>query len=490
MSESDERVRRRAALLLEAEPYSSASGVINALLSEELSRLGYECRGEHRRHAVRGDVLIPLATAERLRRLRGAPAVDLYVYCDLALGMCLPSRALARRTLVLFHGLAGEPASWLGNAAIDRCCVLSRYLEQVLTSLLALPDLRERRCLEPRAFHMVSRLVPALPCVEEPEGHPRLGGSNLPEELLRALEGEDVVGHALQPGKLDWQAVGAILLRLNTLAREHGQRRRFRLAVAEQDFALLAHAFASGAPESAAVRALLEQGGLTLEDLLIPVRPLGQAALFQLFRATRFGLAYNVVPESFGFYVLESVFNGCPVYTNGIGNNRYGVPPGHGLLVLESADMAWGDPSAYAQVAARIFEDVARPEAMAAACRRGREYIQRTYTRSAFARSLHECLERLEAPTASPVPFAQLELRLSPLVRLMDEEGRVVSDFEHTQLAPLEQRLVQEVLGRRAGEVLARPAHELELVQGLFSKGVLALGAPAAGAQVPPEVSE
>ena len=52
------------------------------------------------------------------------------------------------------------------------------------------------------------------------------------------------------------------------------------------------------------------------------------------------GLAYNTFPEPFGFYVLESVHNGTPVYTNGAGNNRFLLPPGHGIVVQETGEMA------------------------------------------------------------------------------------------------------------------------------------------------------
>ncbi|QRO01978.1 hypothetical protein JRI60_24650 [Archangium violaceum] len=468
---------KRATLLMEAEPYSSASGFLNAQLAEELSQSGYTCDGFYRQHPVPGNGLIPLATADRIRRLRARPPADLAVYCDRGLAMHPPGRELASRTLVLFHGLMGSPASWLGTPAIDRYCVLSGYMEEVLTSLLAMPDWSRRRCLEPRAFHAVSRLTPALPCVEHPDGDPRMKGGELPEHLRRLLEGEDVIGHALQPFKADWQAVTAILLNLNGMALEHGLGRRFRLAIVEEDFAQVAQAFASKSPESEAAQAGLDAMGLTLEDVLVPVGHLSQAALFQLFRAARFGLAYNVFPEPFGFYVLESVFNGCPVYTNGIGNNRHALPPGHGLHVREGVGMAFGDVGAYAEVAAHIFEDVRAPQANAAACLRGREHILRTFTREAFSRDVEACLRRLEGPEPEPLAFETLEVQPSPLVRGMDEEGHVVSDFAHVTLEPEEMRLLGEVRGHRAGEVLARsiPQSELELLQGLFSKGVVAL---------------
>jgi hypothetical protein len=59
----------------------------------------------------------------------------------------------------------------------------------------------------------------------------------------------------------------------------------------------------------------------------------------------------------------------------------------------------------------------------------------------------------------------------------MDEQGRVVSDFEHVDLTAQELELLRDVLGRKAGEVLAHTStgERLEVLQELFSKGVLTL---------------
>lgn len=470
---------RSATLIMEAEPYANASGYINALLAEELSRLGYTHEAHYRQHPVPGNVVTPLATADRLRRMRAAPKADLAVYCDRALALRLPTREQARRTVVLFHGLMGAPSTWLESPVIDRYWVLSPYMEHALTSLLALPDWSRRQCLHPRAFQSVSLLTPPLPCVDQAHGHPELKGAPLPAHLREALESGDVIGHAVQPGKPDWSAVTAILLNLNALALEHGQRRRIRLVIEAEDFALVQHAFARGDASAEAARMGLEALGLTLEDVLIPVEKLSQPALFQLFRSARFGLAYNGFPEPFGFYVLESVFNGCPVYTNGIGNNRFALPPGHGIHVHESVGMSWGDVGAYAEVASRIFADLDAPELQSAACLRGREHLLRTFTRAAFARSVETCLQQLEGPTPEPVPFEALEIALGPLVRCLDEEGRVVSDFEHVALEPGELQLLREVRGRHVGDLPTDTAPLIsDMLQGLFSRGVLTLRPP------------
>ena len=207
------------------------------------------------------------------------------------------------------------------------------------------------------------------------------------------------------------------------------------------------------------------------------MRFLSQAALFRLFTVTKFGLSYNVYPEPFGFYILESVYQGCPVYTNGIGNNRHSLPPDHGVRVIESVDMAFGDPSAFQEVARAIMEDVRSRENVTRACARGRDYIAHHFNREAFSRTWRACLARLERPSRAPAPFESLLVHRSPMVRQVEEEtGRVVSDFERLTLEPHALGMMREALGQPLGEVLrGRADAQVDELQQLFSRGVLTL---------------
>lgn len=140
--------------------------------------------------------------------------------------------------------------------------------------------------------------------------------------------------------------------------------------------------------------------GLTIDDILIPVPRLAQASLFKTIKACRFALLYHWVPEPFGLLPLESVCNGCPVYTNSAGNLRYlagAGGPRHRRF--ETEGMAFGDLNEYQKVEQRIFHDaVVDPEAAREACRQGAEYIARTYNREAMRRDLSALLARLDEP--------------------------------------------------------------------------------------------
>ncbi|WP_158617040.1 glycosyltransferase [Corallococcus exercitus] len=479
----------RTRLYLEAEPFQNASGALNAWMEEELRALGHDVERFNHHYVNAGDSGIPVATARRVLALHSRPAADLAIYCDLGLGIRAPSRELARRTLLLFHGFHGHPATWLGNPLIDLYATLSPYVHDTVTSLLLTPDWSGRRCLDPRGAANVGTLVPTLPCLEAPEGEGRLRGSELPRAVQEALERGEALGHAIQPGKADWPAVCALLLGLRAQAREHGHP-PVRLVVAAQDFALLQHALRFGFPFPAhALAQALQAADATLEDLLLPVPHLSQPALFRLFREARFGLSYNVTPEPFGMYVLESVLNGCPVYTNGSGNNRHALPTGHGIVVHETGAMAAGTPDAYASLAARIFQDLLAPAPLKEACQRGAALIRRTFTRAAFSSSFRACLSRLESDAARPGwTFEDAVVRLSPSVRRLDAaSGRFRSDYRDDQLSEEEQALLPRVLGRSAGEVL-RGDTRLAPLEALFDKGVLALAPPESARPPRPSV--
>ncbi|MCY1022992.1 glycosyltransferase [Pyxidicoccus sp. MSG2] len=468
---------QRVNMFVESEPFRTASGVINGLIQEELKQLGAEVTPFYKHRLGRADMLMPVATAARAVQLQGRPPADLAVYCDQGLWIRPPGPAVAKQSMVVFHGLIGGQNLWLDNPAVNQYCAYSRYMREALVSLLTMPDVRQRKCLDPQGFYKVSDFAAGLPCVADIKGDDRMLGSELPEQIVRSAEAGDVLGHALQPRKPDWYAVLNILVHLNLQSREAGGP-RYRLVVDAEDFALIDYSFGHGFPmDMTGPRSLLDALGMTVGDLLIPVRFLSQPALFQFFKLAKFGLSYNVYPEPFGFYPLESVFYGCPVYTNGIGNNRFNMPPGHGVRVIESVDMAFGDPSAFQEVARAIIEGVRSPEGVTRDCARGREYILRHWSREDFSRTWRACLARLEAPLPVAEPFESLRVLRSPIVRQVEEEtGRVVSDFERLTLEPREVGMMREALGQPMGEVLrGLDEASTDLLQGLFSRGVLTL---------------
>lgn len=444
-------------------PSPGSVGLANAYLVQALETAGYRTRVHGPAvSASKVERLLPLHLAKARAALVAASPADLALYDDGGLSVCPPGRQWARRSAVFYHGLFWNSGSWLGNDAIDLHLGNSDYLARVLTSLLAFPDWDRRRCLDPRAFGKVAAVQLALPCVEEPDGSSDMPGADIPPGVRALLDSGDVVGHALQPDKKDALAAVRILLALNELAREAGGR---PVRLLTMDFSLSANQFAS-------VQRLLEPSGWTLEDFFVPVPALNQRALFQLMRRCAFGLAYNTIPESFGFYVLESVHNGCPVFTNGCGNMRHLLPEGHGLEVFETTAMVAGDPDAYRAVARRIHAALSDRAALQARCAQGRAYIDAHYHRGAMEAALGAALALPEAPL---LDFESLQVELGPLVRQYDRAaGIVVSDLRSVALNPGQARALAELPGRTCAELKALDPD----ARSLFELGVLTLRAP------------
>jgi hypothetical protein len=185
-------------------------------------------------------------------------------------------------------------------------------------------------------------------------------------------------------------------------------------------------------------------------------------------RACRFALAYNRFPEPFGFYPLESVYQGCPVYTNGAGNNRHLLPPEHGIQVLETPGMApmpgqGPDLRAYRAVAERIAQDLASPDETRRACARGRDMIAATWSMANFGDDLAQALASLDEATPVVPAFDTLEVAASPLVRSLDlATGVCFNDYATTVLDAAECALLRDLIGRAVhglpGEEMARIA--------------------------------
>lgn len=460
-------------------PFNGSVGYVNDRIDPILSSQGWDVRsfnGSMPLLPQAQESMLPLAFASaRLRHeQRGRPR--LAIHDGAGVGVRTPSREWADRHLVLYHGLAFGPGAWLGNSAVDLHVANSPYLARSLRALFGLPDWERQTVLDSDGFGRVTDIPMPVPCVASPGGNPGFTlGADLPASVRRAADAGVVLGHALQPGKQDIMATVAVLFWLNDALRGRGQRAM--LVISEESLPPV---------HRETIDMMLSGTGLSCDTLFLTVPLLRQEALFQLFGMCRFGLAYNRFPEPFGFYILESVHAGCPIYTNGVGNNRFLLPPAHGIEVIETDAMAPDargevNPSAFQCVAAAIVQDMRAEERVTEACAQGRTYIETTWSLTAFESGLLAAVERALAPVPAPLEFGALRIGYAPFMRGVDRlTRRTRSDYGSQILAPDALALIDALMGR-APDRLDALEREAADRHGLFRTGVLALNPDPGG---------
>ncbi len=322
--------------------------------------------------------------------------------------------------------------------------ILQHHFHSAVMQARATGLLGERTC-----EHASATCALPVPTNAFPDGY-RSFGERLSEERIDALTRTHVVGHALRPGKNDPVALVGLA---HALAGRRIDDRSFRILVSDVEW-----------PTLEFVRHRM--GLPTLEEEVFVVLPwIDNRSLVQVFRRAHFGLAYDIkCIEAFGFYVAESVACGCPVFSNGAGNLRRLVPPGHGIEVFEEWAMTHGSPreafEAYDRLADRIVATLQEPETELA-CRRGGRWLQRHHSVAGF----HARLFALTLGGATPERerFAEGDgVRLHPAVRAWDPtSGRVSSDAGAMQLDERENAYVRT---RLAGSGTIRPELEQRLL--------------------------
>lgn len=466
-------------------PFSGCCSAINASVIETLKELGHEVQGVHgdgRWNPRPVHDAIPMEAPQMVMQIKALPKADIAIHCDSGLRLGGLRRTSARKHVVFFHGFGGFN-TWARNTMVTRFWGYSRYVHDVVRSLLGMPDMQRRQLLDPRGFGSVSFIRMALPCIEYPAGAYAEGAAELPAPIKEAIVQGDILGHCVMASKVDTRAAYTIILMLNRLAQENRLGRKLRLVVGEGMFdiaqSLMQRPSDQLPAEYSLLRDTLKSLNLNVADILIPVPLLAQGALFELMRACRFGLFYNVYQEPFGFYPLESVFHDCPVYTNGIGNLRSLLPDDHGISVCESEDMVTGNLHAYLPVAQTIYEDIVRhPEATRERCRRGTRYIRENYNRDTMRDDIRIELERLDEKPER-IAFDSLITRLGPLVRHWNPaSGIAVTDSSWRRLHEREVELLQAVLDQPIAGTKRWAKTEQTTLEQLFREGILSLRPP------------
>ena len=262
-----------------------------------------------------------------------------------------------------------------------------------------------------------------LPLFDFPKGYPS-GGGAIGRGDFRALARDAHVGHAVRPHKMDCFATLSILHHLNEGASKAGTK-PFSLVVPQVDFDRCEQAIdAIPLPKD-------------VLDALVPIPYINNRSMIWIMSQSSFGLCYDHFVEPFGYYPIESVYVGCPVFANGAGNVRHVLPKGSGIFTHETMAMHFGSleerVAAYQPVATAIARTVSRPRSKA--CGKGADYIRKHHRPQDFTAAMERHLHALfhERPPRRPPP----RFLTSPYLRLADwERGRFVTDHGNIDQDP------------------------------------------------------
>jgi len=450
-------------------PFQGASAALNTYLLEALRR-HYSVRVVSVQSSY-----VPLNALDMLERIKDAGPADLAVYCDLSHWIDLVHVVAAKRTIVFFHGLVGTPLVWM-TRRFDALCCNSQWTTDVLRSLAGYPLWHCARVLCPDIFDRSYRVRCPLPALGHPNG--AISGDPLPDEFYGRLARDSSAAVLGSFWEADDQMHGQLIVAINAVAQEHGDRRRFRLLVLPGKLEQLERWLRSGGRQPELLCSRLQSLQLSLADVIttLPTVRVKQADLFRLMRICRFALMFNKVPESFGLMPLECVLNDCAVHTNGSGNIRHLLPPSHGILVHDvpprepSAD--WALSVARAIYTHSMSESAEGLSEGRAELTRGRAYIHSTYTSDAFdediERIVHQC------GRSRTVAAAELRLARGPLVRRWDAgDTDILCDTGIVKLTTRQEARVRHLLGASAATLFAAAPDDQALVSGMWRKGLL-----------------
>lgn len=465
-------------------PFSGSLGVLGFYFKKALKELGHGLHCPALAEPTASGRLLPFASAEATRLARSRPADELQIFFDRTLEYVLPTDNPSRPSVVVFHGLRYAAPFFLRGSGLSGYCANSNYLRRVLLSLLLTPDPTGPHGWTFAGDAWVGHVDLVLPIIDFPDGYPSTGAGE--EALLAQVGQRDILAHAIRPGKVHPEALASILGLLNTDPLHERLGAPVRLLVADADLASIARA---------GQRIF---GDERVRDRLLPVPVLRNTAVVALMRRCHFGLLYDWLPESFGFYPLESVYSGTPIYSNGLGNVRHLLPEGMGICIMapeppaltppRAPESPGGPAASYARIAERIAQDIASGEARRQ-CAGGRAWIEAHHRYDVFLASLGRYLTAFERrEQANAVAAGELPIGLGPILRdLRPERGLARTDRGDLRLSPAELALIDGVVGQPYGSALpGLDGSARSTLQRLFSSGVLSLerAVPEAGVRL------
>jgi hypothetical protein len=458
------------------QPYMGSVAFVNAAFEKVLRDEDFEVHpisllGHHHRNQSKLEEWIPFQSASTSALASAKISKldpEICIYDDSGLSILQPERINNGLNAVVMHGMCFNFQSWFSNGALDKLICFSPYWARAIRSVQVCQYLIH--LLEDAPIKSLTEVVTvAMPYFTDQtsaeEGYSG-AGNELSTFAYNALKSGGLVGHALSTGKVNPYAIISILNEIILISK-----------IGRKDIWLIV----SHADMSRYAKAAQDLGiSSSVLDHLVPVRYIKNSEMLKVVRMSSFCLCYNEVPESFGIYATENVYNGCPVFTNGIGNLRYLLPESHGIYLIESPIHFSQCSTSFAATASFILEVISKKSLVKDDCDRGRNYIEKNYSYAAFRSDFREKL--LGSQTAK-TELKNLKFSLSPCIRHWEiSSNLLLSDYKSVMLSSQEVSVLNAILEKPLStilEELKKNSEFRQFVVSCMSSGIVTLKSEA-----------
>ena len=453
----------------------------NQHLEDTIIEMGYSLIPfSHKLNSLKSQIFIPW---DRLKftQLFHSQCSDISIYCDRGVVFGPPSHCSSRINILLLHGLAYNFELINSLDHIDLILTTSQYFAEVAKMMLGGFVISNAEQL--RNMHSVrlkdneTIIYPLMPPVEKSEFVVDRNDEFLNQFKLNK-DHQLVLAHAVQPNKASIPAFVGIVASLVSKFKE--LNKVFKVFTSSVDF----NEINDELTYLSSLNWFDDFFNIDVQDVrdsFIYTDRLPQSDLHRLFSMSSLGLCYNEVPESFGMYVLESILNGCPIFSNGSGNMRYSLPASHGHYVKENHGIYIRNAIDLKILASEIMTKLGNLN-LGLEISRGQEFIQSNYNVRIFKRefrnilktlssSINQCQERIDTNNASVLKREFYVL--SPLVRSLYACSKcVIADHQNFYLSENEFNLLVLISESSFIELDCSP---LPSAQSLIEKGLICL---------------
>lgn len=375
---------------------------------------------------------------------------DIAIFCDRGVALGPPSKQRVKKNILFLHGLAYNIDLIKSLEDIDIIITPSLYWAEVTQMMIGGQIIRSIYDSDIQYISASSRqntvIYPLDPPIQIISAQIDDEKSKLMNRIGITNSNQIILAHSIQPNKASFSAHVGIIIALAIRYRKVNKHLKVVTSTIDREkiFSVIGKIYNEYEHDYAFSFTLKDA-----EECFVFTDKLSQKLLHQLFRASTFGISYNDVPESFGMYVLESIANHCPVFSNGAGNMRHSLPTNHGHYISEPFGIYDGSTTACMELALEIIyklEDQKLPEEL----QDGYSFIKSKYNIRDFKKNVRNILNLAKSKdisTRSPsFSFLQSKFRshqshlqISPLVRSFSSKDRVVmADHQNFKLTDRE----------------------------------------------------